>query len=338
MVRITASIDRAEKLLSLAALAISIELVLFKFLPDLSTALIQHSRSALTDFTAFEEGYLTPGSVHHARFLGNYILYGLAKLLDLAYHSADPRLHPLRVAAGILTPAYAWLGAHFALREGAGLAWRYFMVPYALAVVIGLYVFYPADMPSLAFLSIALFLLLRERMLAALLLTLVTGLFRETSLHMVVFVAIWAWCNPGVSLPRRISWLGVFALAFLVEYVAVRHFFPGPVSSAGGIIVDPRTLFLGAGLLSLTTVCSLALAVLFPIACLVRIRALPGDDWRYEFFKLNCYAFPAWIIFYRMMNGNLSEFRMLFPVLLPCIYGIAFGAQGQAAPAPGKAA
>jgi len=42
---------------------------------------------------------------------------------------------------------------------------------------------------------------------------------------------------------------------------------------------------------------------------------------------VNCYAFPGWIVFYRMMNGNLSEFRMLFPALLPCMYGIAYGAR-----------
>jgi hypothetical protein len=25
-----------------------------------------------------------------------------------------------------------------------------------------------------------------------------------------------------------------------------------------------------------------------------------------------------------MLSGNISEFRMLFPALLPCIYGIAY--------------
>jgi hypothetical protein len=319
--------DRAEKLLSVAALAICIELVLFKFLPDLSTALLQQRTSSLTDFGVFEQEYLQPGSVHHARFLGNYILYGLAKLLALAYHSNDPRLHPLRVAAGILTPAYAWLGVAFAMTKGAGLAWRYFMVPYALAVVMGLYVFYPADMPSLALLSLALLLLLQERLAGALLLTVLTGLFRETSLHVVVFVAVWAWCSRARPALHRAVWLVVFAGAFLFEYVGVRHFFPGPVSSAGAIRLEPRALFLGAGLLSLTTICSLTLAALFPIACLVRIRALPRADWRREFFLLNCWAFPAWLLFYRMMSGNLSEFRMLLPVLLPCMYGIAIGAR-----------
>ena len=319
--------DAAEKLLSLAALGFAIELVFFKFLPDVSTAFIQHSQSALTDFAQFEREYLTPGSVHHARFLGNYILYCLAGLLTVVYHSTDPRLHPLRVAAGILTPCYAYIGVHFVLRDRAGLAWRCFMALYALVVLMGLYVFYPADMPSLAFLSVALCLLLHERMLAALVAMLVIGLFRETSFHVVWFVAAWAWFQGSRGWRERAAWLAAFALAFVLEYVTIRHFFPGPVSSAGGLILDPRVLFLDRGLMSLTTICSLGLAVLFPLACLVRIRDIDSADWRRGFFAINAYAFAAWIVFYRMMNGNLSEFRLLFPVILPCIYGIAYGAK-----------
>jgi hypothetical protein len=316
--------DRAEKLLSLAALTLSIELILFKFLPDVSTAVIQHLTSELTDFATFEKDYLTPGTVFHPRFLGNYILYDLARWLGRLFHSGDPRLHPLRVAAGILTPLYACLGTWFALRGAAGLAWRYFLAPYALAVVMGLYVFYPGDMPSFACLSLALWALLEERLVAALLLMLLTGLFRESAFHMVWLVAAWAWCARSQPLRARLVWPGIFALAFALEYVAIRHFFPGPLASGGGIILDPRRLFLDKGLLSLTTLCSLGLASLFPLGGLLTARGLPEGDWRGRFFKLNCWVFPAWIVFYRMMNGNIAEFRMLLPAILPCIYGIAF--------------
>jgi hypothetical protein len=321
-----ADTDKAEKLISLCALALAIELVLFKFLPDLSTALIQHSSSALSDFGEFKREYLIPDSVHYARFLGNFILYDLARLLGAAYNSADPRLHPLRVAAGILTPLYAFLGAYFPLTDRTLLAWRYYIAPYALIVLVGLYVFYPADMPSLAFLSMSLFFLLKQRLWPALLLMLITGLFRESSFHIVWFVALWAWCDRSRGLRDRLVWLAVFAAAFVLEYVAVRRVFPGPLSSAGGVILDPTALFLGRGLVSLTTICSLGLAVLFPLACLQRIPDIATADWRRGFFKLNCYAFPGWVVFYRMMSGNLSEFRMLFPVLMPCIYGIAYAA------------
>jgi hypothetical protein len=319
-----ASAARAEKILAVAALTLAIELVMFKFLPDISTATVQGLRSELTDFEVFRRYYLTPNSVHYARFLGNHILYWLATTLDGVHHSGDMRLHPLRVAAGILTPLYVYLGAHPVLRDSATFSWRYFFAAYSFAVLIGLYVFYPGDLSSLAFLSISLFFLLRERLGLALVFMLITGLFRETSFHVVFFVVMWARFSPSRG---KVTWLGVFVGAFLVEYVLVRHFFPGPVASAGRIILDPRKIFLDRGSLSLTTVCSVGLATLFPIACLLRLRSLARDDWRRRFFAVNCYSFPLWIVFYRMMNGNLSEFRMLLPVLLPYIYGISYAAR-----------
>jgi len=157
----------------------------------------------------------------------------------------------------------------------------------------------------------------------------VTGLFRETSLHLVWFVALWAGCDHSRPARERMLWVVAFALAFAVEYLLVRHFFPGPLSSAGGIgiILDPRELFFSSGFLSLTAICSIGLAVLFPLGCLVLLRDSSRPDWRRRFFELNCYAFPGWLVFYRMMNGNLSEFRMLFPVLIPCIYGAAYASR-----------
>jgi hypothetical protein len=316
--------DTAEKLISVAALSIALELVLFKFLPDIGTATIQHNISTLADFPAFEQTYMNPGSVHHARFLGNAILLELAKWLAPLDHSVDPRLHPLRVAAGLLTPLYAYIGVHFVLWRGNEFAWRDFLAPYGLAVLIGMYVFYPADMPALASLSIAVYLVLRGKRPGALLLMLVTGLFRESAFHLVWLVAAWGLCDRSRPVTQRVAWAAAFALAFVAEYELIRHFFPGPLSAAGGVILDPRVLFLEPGLLSLTTLCSLGLALLFPLACVLRCRALPRGDWRRDFFLLNCWIFPAWIVFYRMMSGNISEFRMLLPALLPCIYGFAW--------------
>jgi len=322
----TTSRELAEKLIGIAALTCALELVFFKFLPDLGTAVIQNSISDLTDFGRFEADYLGAQSVHHARFLGNVTLYHLARWLGSLHQSGDIRLHPLRIAAGILTPVYAYLGAHFALRDPENFAWRYFFGLYALMVLVGQYVFYPADMPALAFLSMALFCLLQERLAAAFVLMLLTGLYRETSFHMVWLAASWAWCSRSRALPVRLAWLGAFGLGFVSEYVLVRHFFPGPLSSVGGLVLDPRTLFLNNSMLSLTNLCSVGLAVLFPIACLLRVRDIPTADWRRSFFTINAWVFPGWLLFYRMMSGNLSEFRMLFPVLLPCIYGIAYAA------------
>lgn len=317
--------EPAEKVLAFAALTFALELVFFKFVPDIGTAVIQADTSTLTDFSKFEQTYLVAGSVHHARFLGNFILYTVAKWLGTLHHSADVRLHPLRMAAGLLTPVYAYIGAHFALRDSL-FSWRYFLAGYALMVLIGQYVFYPADMPALACVSLALYCLLRERLWPAFGCLLLTGLFRETSFHIVWLVASWAWCTRLRGSPSRLLWVGAFGVGFIIEYVGVRRFFPGPVSAAGGVIWDVHELFFSAGTLSATNLCSVGLAAVFPVACLLRVREIPRDDWRRAFFTLNAWMFPAWLVFYRMMSGNLAEFRILFPVLIPCIYGIAYAA------------
>jgi len=319
--------DLQEKALAFLCLCICVELVLFKFLPDLSTGLIQGGTSSLTDFEAFNRYYLTPGSVHYARFLGSRIMSYLALVCAPHIHSQDVRLHPLRIAAGLLTPLYAYAGAILAVQSPGQYSWRNFLVPYCIVAVMGLYVFYPGDMPSFALLSLTLYFLLREQLGVALLFLLLTGLFRESSLHAVFFSFVWAVCARSRPITTRIGWVVAFTAAFGLEYIVIRHFFKGPVSSSGGIILDPRRLLLERGMWSLTTICSLGLAIVVVLWCLVRIRVMPRADWRYWFFRLNCYSLPFWVVFYRSLSGNISEFRMLWPVLLPCIYGIAYAAR-----------
>jgi hypothetical protein len=319
-----ASGEALEKLLALSAIGICIELVLFKFLPDIGTATIQHSTSSLADFDAYRSQYMVPGSVHYSRFLGNYLLYGLAIALDRIHHFDDPRLHPLRLAAAIVTPLYAALGALPALKDAVACSWREFLVPYGLAVLMSLYTFYPGDLSSLALLSIGLYLLLREQLAAALVFMLLAGLFRESSFHMVAWIAVWCLVSHSRAPRVRVAWVAVFAVAFAAEYALVRHYFPGPLSSAPhGVFLDPAVIFLGPGMLSLTTVCSLSLAALFPLYYLVRVRGTAATDWRRRFFVINSLLFPAWIVFYRMLNGNISEFRLLLPAILPCLYGLS---------------
>ncbi len=106
------------------------------------------------------------------------------------------------------------------------------------------------------------------------------------------------------SVGNRVSWVAAFALAFVVEYVAVRHYFPGPVSAAGGVISTPWRCFSAGECCRLRRFarwdwrpCSRSPA---GMSCTSTPR-----DWRRSFFLLNCYAFPAWIVFfYRMMSGQ----------------------------------
>ena len=313
-----------EKLLSLAALAFALELVFFKFLPDISTAIIQKSTSNLTDFGVFEREYMVPGKLFYTRFLGNHILWYLARFLSHFVHSPDIRLHPLRLAAAILTPVYAFAGAGLALRRASDLDWRYFMAAYALSVVVAQYLFYPSDMPAFAALSVALYFLLRERLGMALVFMLLTGLFREAAFHVVAWVGLWMLVSRSKPVTARLAWTAVFAAAFVIEYLAVRHYFPGPLTGSGRVEFDPRVIFLDQKTLSLTAICSVGLEVVFALACLNRLRNVDRAHWPRRFFMINCYGLPGWLIFYRMMGGNLSEFRMLLPAVLPCIYGVAF--------------
>ncbi len=316
--------ERFEKLLSVAALVFAIELVFFKFLPDLSTALIQGYPSNLTDFSVFERDYIVRGSLFSTRFLGNHIFWQVAHFVGRFVHSQDVRLHPLRITAGILTPLYAWAGALPVLRRSSGLNWRFFMAAYAMTVVISLYLFYPYDMPAFAALSVAMYFLQRERLGWALAFMLLTGLIRESAFHVVTWVALWMLCSRSLPLSRRLTWLGVFAVTFVLEYLAVRHFFPGPMTSVGGVVFDPKAIFLGRQMLSLTNTCSVGLELVLAAVCLNRLRNADPADWRYRFFLVNCYVLPAWMVFYVMMHANLAEFRLLLPALLPCIYGLAF--------------
>ena len=97
----TADAAIGEKLLSLLALVLAIELVIFKFLPDIATGVIQGNASDLTDFALFKRDYLQVGTLAYTRFLGNEILWSVAQFIAGLVHSPDVRLHPLRIAAAV---------------------------------------------------------------------------------------------------------------------------------------------------------------------------------------------------------------------------------------------
>jgi hypothetical protein len=327
--------DRRDKVFALLLFGLAIELIFFKFLPDLATAMLPHQfPSSLADFKVYEAAYLNPGSVGYPRFAGNWILFGLARLLAGHIHSGDVRLHPLRIAAAILTPLYAVIGLGPVLARTTRYRWRTYLALYCSYCVISLYVFYPGDMPSIALLSVAAFLILEQRLGAALIVMLLTGLFRESSLHAVWFVFAWAICNREVAVTRRVVWTLVYLLAFVIEYFVIRIFFPGH----GSILLDPHEIFFGHGLWSLTCIVTLSVVAIVPVHYLATRGVRFGHDWRRNFFILNCAASPAWIIFYRIMGGNISELRMLLPILLPIFYGLAIGPAKQPAPNPGAAA
>jgi hypothetical protein len=179
-------------------------------------------------------------------------------------------------------------------------------------------------MPAFAALSVALYFLMSERLGITLVFMLLAGLFREAAFHAVAWVGLWMLISRSKPLAERLAWTVAFAAAFAIEYFAVRHYFPGPLTASGSVALDPRVIFLDRKTLSLTAICSVGLEAVLALACLNKLRNADAADWRRRFLVINCYALPAWMIFYRMMGGNLSEFRILLPAILPCIYGLAF--------------
>jgi hypothetical protein len=314
-------------LLGVAATALMIILIFFKFIPDIGTAFYQGHNSSLSNWSDFESYYLKPNSVFFPRFLGNYTLYGLASLFRDAYHTNDLRLHPLRLAATILTVFYFIIGFLPVLMMRRQIDWRAFLCGYGPMTIAGLYVFYPGDSPSLAFLSIGIAALLCNRLGVALVCMLITGLFRESSFHFVILVFFWSLSQHERPMRVRAGWTIAFAVFFVIEFEIVRHYFPGPIKGAGFMLQillrDPLSIFTGGGFWSLTTIVTLAFGMLFPLGyASLKMGRLQG--WHERFFFLNCLAFPCWIIFYRMQGGNISEFRMLWPVILPYVYGLAW--------------
>ena len=315
-----------QKISMLIIFFLVIELVFFKFIPDIGTAFYQNNISTLVSFNAFREYFLTSESVMYPRFLGNIILYETANFISSHYHSTDIRLHPLRIAAGILTPIYFAIGI-IPIFFDRKINWQKFSLFYFLMFISGLYVFYPYDAPSIGLISLSMYFVIKDKLFVAFFFFILTGFFRESSFHLVIIVLIWCFYIKSHSYYYRVSWPIIYLISFIVQYKFIRYYFPAPIIAGGDGFLSFLEIFFGSGLLSLTTIVTLALILMFPI-----YYFLEKGDWSlnlginkpiHNFFAANCYLVPLWVIFYRAMNGNITEFRMLWPALIPCIYGIS---------------
>ena len=218
--------DSVNKLFALIATTFLIEIVLFKFTPDISIGAVQHSPPTLSDFDQFKLMFMTPPSVHCSGVFGNHILFYLALFLSKVTHFADVRLHPLRLAAGIVTPIYVYLGMHFVFWRRSPYSWPIFWIAYSVIALTSLYQFAPYDLSSLAFLSASLFFILEERLGLALCFMLICGLFRESSFHAVWFVACWALCSRGPT-AKGVLAAATFCGLFILEIFDSSPFFSG---------------------------------------------------------------------------------------------------------------
>jgi hypothetical protein len=327
----------------LAIATVAIFLIFFKFTPDAGFIYFYNMVNGTkleSDFVSvdqFRHHFLSPDSVNYPRFLGNIIVYELSKFMGSIVKSTDPRLSPLRLSAALVACASLYIATLAPLVNRRLLDWRTFFCLFSFVTLIGQYVYYPGDMTSLAFLSLSLFFILREKFVWAAVFMGVTGLFRESAFHVVYFMLIWSICDRRTELAKRAAIVLGFAVLFFLEYRLIRVFYPGPISAVSnqyGMETSIAAIFFEKGLWSLTTVATIALQFLLGAYYLItRDREKPAS-WRDRFFLLNCLSLPLWILFYRMLGGNISEFRLLFPALLPIVYGVAYNARSAATPAP----
>mgnify|MGYP003386775929 CR=1 FL=1 len=306
-----------------------IVLIFFKYLPDVGTSVIQSLPSTLMSWDAYTEYYLSEASVHHARFLGNELVHWLARLLPEGPAANDVRLHPLRLSATLFTILWFLVALIPMAMPMRRFDPRIYLAGLSVMVMSGLYVYYPCDAPSLAWLALGTTFLLSERLMLALACLLITGLFRESAFHLVVMTGLWALCARHQTLAKRVAWPLAFGALFAVEYKLIRHWYPGAVKDMGhyaGLLSAEglSDLVLGGGLWSLTTLLTLPLAVAYPLAWWRFKRHAAQHEWQHRFFLLNCLAFPAWVFFYRTQGGNINEFRIMWPFLLPCLMGLAW--------------
>ncbi len=326
-----------EMIILYAMATVAIFLIFFKFSPDASFVYFYNmgngpKDSDLVSLDEFKRHYLTPDSVNYPRFLGNIIVYKLSNFIGAIFKSTDPRLNPLRLSATVVACISFYVATLTPVLSRTLVDWRTFFCLFAFMSLIGQYVYYPGDMTSSAFLSLSLYFVLQTNFILAAMLMAVTGLFRESAFHVVYFVLIWSVCDRRPSLANRAAIVLGFAALFVVEYKLVRVFYPGPISVVAGqygIETSVTRIFFEKGLWSLTTVATLALHVLFCAYYLVTRDGRRTQSWRDSFFLLNCLSLPLWIIFYRMLGGNISEFRLLFPALLPIVYGVAYNARSE---------
>ena len=324
---------RPAYVLGVLASLIFIVLVFFKFLPDVGTGVVQETPSVLTSWPLYDDYYLKPDSVHHSRFLGNVTLYALAQQISHGVHSTDLRLHPLRISATLLTMLWFLVALAPVHLLGRRIDWQVYLPAFGVMFMAGLYVFYPCDAPSLAWLTLSLVFILREQLPLAFVCMLVTGLFRESAFHLVGLVTFWALTARHQPVGKRLMWVALFAVAFVVEYKLVRVWFPGETRGADYyrmvLLEHPADLLFGGGLWSLTTLMTLPLALLYPLAWWV-LKRRQTRGWQQRFFLLNCLAFPAWVLFYRVQGGNINEFRIMWPFIVPLVVGLAWRDEGRA--------
>ena len=322
---LTAIARREDLLLKLLALAITgpVVMVLFvKYLPD-HALLITDVPRILTGYDVFWEEMQRVGTFR-ARFASYYLNYYVGKAIEaLVGVPGDVRLHPLRLAAVVITTVSLWVTAAPVLLDRTGRwNWRLFYAGLMTMAVISLYLYLPFDFPALALISLGMVAVLRQQKVLAMVLLLACGLFRENNIHIAWF-AVSTLAIPALSVGCR--WAAAYVIAFFAEYWFLRKVvFTYEDNNITGVI---RENLLSPGSWMIVGII-LALACVALVVVATRSARSRRVDPLDAFFLIQFLMVPVWLAFYLLNGSNWSEFRIQLPTLLPLLYAFAYRPAG----------
>ena len=317
--RLAAHEDGLAKLLALVASAILVLIMFLKFGADVSSPYLQRLPETRPMLSNYEVYWANLQDLMRPRFAGNYAVYYTARAIERVIGiPGDIRLHPLRLAAVIWSTLGIWAAVLPVMLDRSGRwNWRVFFAAYLAMACVSFYTYMPYDLPSTAFIVLGLWAILHRRPGLALLAIAIGSTFRESMLHIVFF----AMCTLLVpSLRVSVGWIVAMFVLFFAEWFVIRRFlFPGGQNHFVWRIwrhLGSLTLWASVGLIAwYTAQATLTVAK--------RVTRLGWDDVD-AFFWIQVLAVVPWLLFYTVNNGNLSEFRMLLPVLVPLVFALAY--------------
>ena len=320
-----AAVSRREdlllKLIVLAATPLVSLLIFVKYLPDY--AMVTPVPVPLSSYAVYWDHYygIEP---FRARFASNYTFYYVAKAIEAVIGiPGDPRIHPLRLSAALITTVCLWLVTlPVLLDRRRNWDWRIFYTGLLIVSFFALYQFNPSDFPSLVCVSMGLVFLLNKQRVLAMAALLVCGLFRESNIHIAWF-AVSMLIIPQLNV--GIGWAAAYVVAFFAEWWVIRKV----VFNVGGndvwLVVRINLASPTAWTMVMLALCLAALAYVVVAGRRARARAR-GDapDPLDTFFLIQVLWVPVWLLFYLFAGSNWTEFRVQLPTLLPLVYALAY--------------
>ena len=318
---------RQEPLLKLLAMAITLPMVLvffYKYLPDYAFEEIAGVPRMLQSYELFWREMMNVGT-YPARFASYYLQIYTARAIEAVIGMpGDPRFHPLRLAAEVITTVSLWVAAAPTLLDRTGRwDWRVFYGGLLALTAMSLYLFLPFDFPALALISLGLVALLHKKRALAMVLLLVCGMFRENNIHIAWF-AVSTLAVPALSVGYR--WAAAYVAAFLAEYWLLRKvIFPYRDNDITWVIYQ-NLISPGSWMIVFIVLAMAAIGFVVVAGRMGRARRWDPLD---VFFMIQFLMVPVWLTFYLVNGSNWSEFRIQLPSLLPVLYAVAYR------PAPG---